>query len=497
MNSLPHLNKATVLLLVGFGLACFGPSATVKAVNPPPDGGYPGQNTAEGDNALFSLSQTQGALNTAVGWDSLFSNVDGSLNTGIGAAALAFNTSHNNTAVGAAALLLNTSGDGNTATGVAALLQNTTGRGNTATGGAALFSNTVGLGNTAVGAQALFSNIGDNPPGELPGGAFNTAVGLNALTANTDGSGNTAVGGGPGVVPQPSPDPALVIPAALGSNTTGSGNTAVGSTASDFPAALGDNTTGGKNTAVGVNALARNMTGFFNTAVGSSALRENTTGGSNTAVGNSALSNLAPSAPDPGNNNVALGGNAGTSVTSASNVICIGANVTGANVSNTTYIGNINATAQPIVMGVDGVTVDLTTGKLGHGVSSRRFKEQIKPMDEASSALYALKPVTFHYKKAIDPTQTLDFGLIAEEVAAVNPELAVRDREGKISDYRHDAVNAMLLNEFLKAHRRMEEQEATIAKQQKQIDALNAGLQKVSAQVELNKPAPQTVLNRQ
>jgi hypothetical protein len=153
---------------------------------------------------------------------------------------------------------------------------------------------------------------------------------------------------------------------------------------------------------------------------------------------------------------------------------------------------------------VDGVTIDLTTSKLGHGVSSRRFKEQIKPMDTASEALYALKPVTFHYNKAIDPTQTLDFGLIAEEVAAVNPELAVRDREGKVSNYRHDAVNAMLLNEFLKEHKAfvsqqhtVEQQQATITRLEKQIEALTAGLQKVSAQLEVSKPAPQTVLNNQ
>ena len=186
------------------------------------------------------------------------------------------------------------------------------------------------------------------------------------------------------------------------------------------------------------------------------------------------------------------------------------------NASDSTYIGNINTTAQPIVGGVDGVTVDLTTGKLGHGVSSRRFKEQIKPMDAASEAIYALKPVTFHYKKAIDPTQTLDFGLIAEEVAAVNPELAVRDGEGRISNYRRDAVNAMLLNEFLKEHRKVQEQsskiqqqeatitelESTVVQQQKGLQTVTARLeqqaaqiQKVSAQLEASKPAPQVVNN--
>ena len=207
-----------------------------------------------------------------------------------------------------------------------------------------------------------------------------------------------------------------------------------------------------------------------------------------------------------------IGLSAGNSLTFGDNNICIGHEVLGeTDVADSTYIGNINTTAQPIVAGVDGVTVDLTTGKLGHGVSSRRFKEQIKPMDAASEAIYSLVPVTFHYNKAIDPRQTLDFGLIAEDVAAVNPELAVRDREGKVSNYRHDAVNAMLLNEFLKEHRKVQQleavvakqqasaatQQAAIAQQQKQIDSLSAGLQKVSAQLELNKSAPQTVLNNQ
>jgi len=447
MNSLIQFKTTVVSLVITVLLSCFGLLSRAQAVSPPPDGGYPGGNTAEGDNALFNLSTEDGAFNTAIGFYALFANMTGSFNTAVGAGALDLNTSHDNTAVGAAALLLNTTGDGNTATGAAALLQNTTGRGNTATGGAALFSNTNGAGNTAVGALALFSNVGGPMEGD---GSLNTAVGVEALTENTTGFSNTAVGGG---------SAGNGVFAALGSNTTGNGNTAVG------------------KGALGANAI----------------------GSRNTAIGSGALGNLAPpvASPSPsatptpsqqGNGNVAVGAAAGSGVTVANNVICIGEFVRGADVSDTTYIGNINTTAQPIVMGVDGVTVDLTTGKLGHGVSSRRFKEQIKPMDEASTALYALKPVTFHYKKAIDPTQTLDFGLIAEEVAAVNPELAVRDREGKISDYRHDAVNAMLLNEFLKEHQKVEQLE-------KQVEKLTAGLEKVSAQLEVSKPATQMVEN--
>jgi hypothetical protein len=116
-------------------------------------------------------------------------------------------------------------------------------------------------------------------------------------------------------------------------------------------------------------------------------------------------------------------------------------------------------------------------------------------MDQASEAVLALKPVAFHYKS--DKTKTPQFGLIAEEVAKVNPDLVVRDDNGEVYTVRYDAVNAMLLNEFLKEHRKNEEQEATIARQQKQIEALSASLQKVSAQIEIRMPAPQTVLNNQ
>jgi hypothetical protein len=118
-------------------------------------------------------------------------------------------------------------------------------------------------------------------------------------------------------------------------------------------------------------------------------------------------------------------------------------------------------------------------------------------MDNASEAILALKPVTFRYKKDIDPDGTPQFGLVAEEVEKVNPALITRDADGKPYTVRYDQVNAMLLNEFLKEHKTVQEQGATIARLQKQIEALTAGLQKVSAQLELNKPAPQTVLNNQ
>jgi hypothetical protein len=245
---------------------------------------------------------------------------------------------------------------------------------------------------------------------------------------------------------------------ALSSNTTGPDNTANGAFA------LFSNTTGDQNTATGANALINNTTGEFNTANGVNALGPNTTG----------------------SNNVAVRSNAGTSVFTANNVICIGFNVAGANVDNSCFIGNIYSNVQPIV-GTDPDSVTITSsGRLGRGnVSSRRYKHGIKPMDKASEMLYALNPVSFRYNKEYDATQTLAFGLIAEEVAEVYPDLVGRNPEGQPESVRYEQINAMLLNEFLKEHRTNEEQgrdikeqKATISLQQKQIDALTAGLQK-------------------
>jgi len=260
-------------------------------------------------------------------------------------------------------------------------------------------------------------------------------------------------------------------------------------------AALNVNTTGGNNTATGCLVLFLNTEGLFNTAVGVNALFHNTTGDNNTAVGSSALSNN-----NTGNNNIALGFGTGSNVTTANNVIAIGS--AGADVNNSCYIGNIRGRTTQNANAIS-VVID-SSGQLGTVSSSARFKNEIKPMDKASEAILALKPVTFHYTS--DKTSTPQFGLIAEEVAKVNPDLIVRDEKGEIYTVRYDAVNAMLLNEFLKEHRKNEEQEATIAQlkkelqataalQQKQIEALTAGLQKVSAQLEASKPAPQVFNN--
>jgi uncharacterized coiled-coil protein SlyX len=316
---------------------------------------------------------------------------------------------------------------------------------------------------------------------------------------------------------RPSPREWFVPSPALQSTATGAGallfnSTGVNNTATGAVAHL-NNTGGSANTASGVDALLDNTTGTQNTANGVSALRSNTIGNFNTASGAGALfSNTT------GSNNIALGSGAGSNVTTASNVVCIGG-VGGENVDNGCYIGSIfNATSS----GGTAVFVN-SFGKLGTSTSSRRFKEEIKPMERASEALFALKPVTFHYKKEIDPTGLSQFGLLAEDVEKLNPDLVVRDKDGKPYSVRYDQVNAMLLNEFLKEHCTVQEQEATIAllrstdamqeaiitqlkstdakqeatiaKQQKQIEALTAGLQKVSAQLEMSKPATQMVNN--
>jgi hypothetical protein len=269
------------------------------------------------------------------------------------------------------------------------------------------------------------------------------------------------------------------------------GNTAEGTQA------LFSNTTGKANTAIGVGALYKNTTGVSNTGTGMAALGSNTSGFSNTAIGAKALLIAT------GDYNVALGDSAGEFLTTGDNNIDIGYNVSGVKgESNTIRIGNtdiratyIRGISQQTVVGGAAVFVD-SNGKLGTMTASTRFSDEIKPMDKASEAILTLKPVTFRYKQEIDPKGIRQFGLVAEEVEKVNPDLVGRD-EGKVYSVRYDAVNAMLLNEFLKEHRKVQELEANAARQQKQIEALTARLDKVSAQLEASKPAPQTALNNQ
>jgi Chaperone of endosialidase len=459
------MKTAMPQFLIAFLIVCLASVQNAQAVVPPPDGGYPNFNTAEGQNALFSL--TTGQWNTALGAFTLSKNTDGSYNTAVGTAALLFNIGNQsagegieNTAVGAAALLLNTTGFENTAIGVDALLNNTIGSSNTATGAFALNNNIFGNTNTATGAFALSNNT--------EGGA-NTATGANALSNNTGGDQNTATGY-----------------AALANNTAGDDNTANG------VSALAHNTIGGLNTAVGFFTLSSNTTGAGNTAVGYQALLGSSTGSGNTAVGYDAL------VGHNGNENTALGDFAGAGQSTGDNNIDIGANVFGVEgESNTIRIGNTDIT-DTFITGISGTTVASgaavlvdSNGHLGTVTSSKRFKEEIRPMNKTSEAIFSLEPVTFRYRKEIDPVGTSQFGLIAEEVAKVNPTLVLPDKEGKPYSVRYEAVNAMLLNEFLKEHRSVQELKTTVVQQQKQIDALTAALQKLSAKVELDKSAPQ------
>jgi hypothetical protein len=288
-------------------------------------------------------------------------------------------------------------------------------------------------------------------------------------------------------------DKASRVPAPSQSNTTGARNLAAGLSA------LVSLTSGDSNTAVGNASLVNSETVNFNTAVGRRALYR-CQGDQNIGLGFFAGSNLN----DGSNNNIYIGNVGPVPIGAESNIIRIGTQTPSiATVGNppveshtfpahtATFIAGIYRV--PVARGL-GVIVD-STGHLGTVASSERFKEEISAMDKASEAILALKPVTFHYKKELDPEGIPQFGLVAEDVEKIDPHLVVRDADAKPYTVRYEAVNAMLLNEFLKEHRRNEEQEATIARQQKQIEALTAGLQKVSTQMELSKPAPQTVLN--
>jgi Chaperone of endosialidase len=383
--------------------------------------------------------------NTAEGQSALLSLTSGTYNTALGLFSLRSNTIGNfNTAVGAGTLVSNTGGTGdqghqNTATGAGALFSNISGGLNTANGAFALFSNNTGGVNTAIGASALFSNTTAN---------FNTATGFQALASTTDGGGNTATG----------------------------------------YQALINNTHGFNNTSVGFQAINSNISGFGNTAIGAGALVNNT-GEGNTALGNLAGQNLTT-----GDGNICIGNDG---VAGDGGVIRIGAPFI-----NATYIAGISGQTAS-----GGAQVFVTSdGKLGTETSSARFKDEIKPMGSDSEAILALRPVSFRYKKEIDPQRIPQFGLVAEEVEEVSPDLVVRDTRGRPYSVRYEQVNAMLLNEFLKEHRKVEEQQATITQLKKNFGATIAQLtarldqqasqiQKVSAQLEVAKPVPQTVLN--
>jgi hypothetical protein len=384
-----------IVFLFGF-IACL---PKTEGVVPPPDGGYPGANTAEGQNALFSL--TTGGYNTAVGFFSLRSTSTNSFDTAFGAGTLFFDTGGTNTAVGAGALL----------------------------------SNIVAADNNAVGAFALFNN-------DITGAGsanFNNAFGRNALFNNTDGD---------------------------------------------------------ENDSFGDDSMESNTTGSQNTAMGDDALDANTTGNGNVAVGKEAGNSIID-----GNDNVAVGHNAGIGLVHANGNIAIGSEASGPflDLDNTCFIGSIfgEPTSDP---GTQAQVFVDQFNVVGIFNSSRNYKHDIQPMDKSSEALYRLKPVTFKFNS--DWKGTTQYGLIAEEVAEVDPQLVVR-KDGELVTVRYEQVNSMLLNEFLKEHQKVQSLEATVAQQQKGMEVLTAQLkeqaaqiQKVSAQLEVNKAAPQVVTNK-
>ncbi|MBA3543606.1 MAG: tail fiber domain-containing protein [Chthoniobacterales bacterium] len=345
----------------------------------------------------------------------------------------------------------------NTAEGTDALLNLGVGANNTAIGFTAMQYNSSGDYNTATGAKALLSNIN---------GSGNTAQGYNALSANTIGLANTAAGKD-----------------SLSSNTTGSVNTATGNVA------LLNNTNGSANTATGANALAGNTSASNNTADGFAALTNNRTGANNTASGTSALANNTT-----GSNNIALGYFAGSNLTTGDDNIDIG-NPGAPREAGTIRIGTRGTHNTTYIAGIFGSTVSNgatvmvdNKGRLGTVTSSARYKERIEPMNQASESLFSLQPVTFRYRKELDPERLPQFGLVAEQVAKVNPALVARDEDGQPYTVRYEAVNAMLLNEFLKEHRKVEALETKVAQQEKafrsEIGELQSALKAQSAQIQ-------------
>ena len=441
-------------LLIGLALAWFALSPPAQAVTPPPDGGYPGFNTAEGNFALNSL--TTGSSNTATGYRALFS-----LTTG-------------------------------TATRPPVLMRS-------------LASQETRQPAAATRPPVLTRSFPTRPLPAYPASKTRPPV-LMRFKATQ---------------PAPTTRPPVLMRSATTQPATPTrpwvlvrfkATQSKGKTAAYGFAALQSNL-GEGNTATGANALQSNADTDFNTACGFAALQHNTTGFSNIALGATAGQNLTT-----GSDNIDIG-NAGV-----------------AGESNTIRIGTVGTHANTFIAGISGVTVAggvgviiNSSGHLGTVVSSERFKDEIKPMDKASEAILALKPVTFRYKHDLDPEGIPQFGLVAEQVEKVNPALVARDEQGKVYTVRYEAVNAMLLNEFLKEHGKVEEQgrklpeqevtiaeqrksfqasitklEATVAHQRKEMEALTASLkeqaaqiQKVSDQLEVSKAAPQMVVNNQ
>jgi hypothetical protein len=452
-------------------------------------------NTAIGISALSS--NRTGIFNTAVGTVALGNNISGNNNTATGTRALYFYgvASNNNTANGVDALLTgwgsNNSafgygslagyddgdingygGENNTATGAYSMRRHPAGNNNTANGFKSLYNTSTGYSNVAVGVSALYNNttannlvaVGDSSLFNN-NGVENTAVGSKALYSNTSGSANTANGY-----------------QALQNNTSGILNTANGYQA------LYKNTTGLENTAIGTWALSANTTGRGNTAIGLNALTSNITGNNNIAIGYYTLQGAAA----VGSYNIALGTDIGLDLNVGSNNIFIG-HYGGTTESNSIHIGSTGAGpyygpgphTKTYIAGINGTTSATgipvyinAEGQLGTLTSSARFKENIVDMGNISDDLLKLHPVTFEYKDEVaNGDKTIQYGLIAEEVAKVNSDLVIYDKEGKPYTIRYQMLTPMLINALQKEHKLTLEQNDKIQAQQKQIDELNTKLQ--------------------
>jgi len=540
-------NRNTLFATILSVLICFGLVSRAQAA----EGDIGGGNTVEGFHALNNSTVT-GGFNSGFGWYAGGFMTTGQFNTAAGAGALDVNiTGNSNSAFGTGALLLNVGhhADDNTAVGTNALLHNSfsntspaTATENTGVGFMALYSNMDGGANTAVGSGALESNLA----------SANTAVGAGALSDNTTAVDNTAIGIAALTNNHTAPDNTAIGAYALAANDSdksgvGEANTALGSEA------LNDNVRGKRNTAVGAFALLHNDTtnnamGNRNTAVGTGSLFNNTDGAQNTAVGDDALlgndvgvnntalgfkaadaaigslsslntvvgalagSNDSGPGITTGFGNVVVGAQAGQHIQAGSGNVYIGSHVDplmgesftirindgfapapGASASGC-FIANIAGKTTGPPANSASVFIDLITGQLGTVASSERYKKDIAPMGKSSEVIYSLNPVTFHYKG--DEANTPEWGLIAEEVAKVNPALAAVEKDGKPMTVRYEQINAMLLNEFLKEHKAFVEEHRTVEELKKQVAALTAGLQKVSAQLEVSKRAPQVVVNK-
>jgi hypothetical protein len=428
-------NRNTILVVILSAMACFAFSQQTRAACDSPDPGCPGANLAEGYLSLQSL--TTGVYNTGIGTYSLLSLTDASLNTGVGAGALFSNTERENTAVGAGALFSSTTGHDNGAVGAFALFTNDTGNFNNAVGHSALQSNVDGSQNNVMGDAAMFDNMS---------GSRNTAVGDDALFNCVAGNSNVAIG-----------DEA--------------GTSIVG----DHNICIGANTNG----AAGDNNTIR--------------IGDNLPSGGIGVLDGGALANF-----------VLIGTGLNTGGISVSTLIGFGNVSIGTGLQTTTGASTCNiggifnqtppAGSHAVMVGPNNQLADAT-------LSSRRFKKDIAPIDKISEGILALRPVTFHWKT--DNTNEPEFGLVAEEVAEVNLDWITRNPQGEISGVRYETIPILLLNEFLKEHKKVEEQQANIAELKSTVGVLTAQLkeqaaqiQKVSAQLETSKPAPQVVANK-